>query len=53
MEFKEIGYEGVYWIHLAQHRDQRRILLHCSELSGFVKRGKSLSCNRDYLLAPQ
>jgi len=27
MDLKEIGWEGVYWIHLAQDRDQWRALV--------------------------
>jgi hypothetical protein len=27
MDLKETGYEGVGWIHLAQDKNQRRILL--------------------------
>jgi hypothetical protein len=27
MDIKEIGFESVYWIHLAQHKDQCHVLL--------------------------
>jgi hypothetical protein len=27
MDLREIGWEGVDWIHLAQDRDQRRVLV--------------------------
>jgi hypothetical protein len=33
MNFKEIRWDGVDWIHLAQKRDQRRR----NELSGYIK----------------
>jgi hypothetical protein len=34
--------EGVYWIHVAQYRDQWQTCEHCKETSGSVKGGESL-----------
>jgi hypothetical protein len=41
MDPTEIGREGVDWIHLAQNRDQWRVLVNTvNELSGSIKGGE-------------
>jgi hypothetical protein len=43
MDLREIGWEGVNWIHLAQDRDRWRAHANIDEASGSKKAGKFLT----------
>jgi hypothetical protein len=47
MNIRENGWEGVYWIHLAQNRDQWRLLYGNVPL-GSIKGGEFLDYVSDY-----
>jgi len=52
MDVREIGWEGMDWIHLAQDRDQRWALANriMSEPSGSIKCREFLDYLSDYML---